>query len=284
MDTQTLEKMLERVGDLGLRRRIVTLLGYLDIRDGETILDCGCGEGFYSMAISELYDADVTAFDWDAALLKMASGWIRKKDRITFVSGDIERGLPFKDGSFDKIIFSEVLEHLDDDRHAIREVYRVLKKGGTVGLTVPNSNYPLLWDPLNWLRESLGLGHFDAMNTVLGGVWSYGHKRLYAHSMIKELVEEVGFKVSKIEVLTRHCFPCNYHILRLGKILSTKLPAGSTLKRSTEKFEWRDGASGGGMPFPMSSIFDAFRRIDSKNNRALGLDEPSVSIALRLVR
>ncbi|MEJ2745750.1 MAG: class I SAM-dependent methyltransferase, partial [bacterium] len=150
MNIQALEKMLERVGDLGLRRRIVTLLGYLDIRDDETILDCGCGEGFYSMAISELYNADVTAFDWDASLLKMASGWIRKKERIRFASGDIARGLPFKDGSFDKIVFSEVLEHLNDDRHALLEVSRVLKRGGVVGLTVPNCNYPLLWDPLNW--------------------------------------------------------------------------------------------------------------------------------------
>jgi SAM-dependent methyltransferase len=45
--------------------------------------------------------------------------------------------LPFADGAFDRIIASEVLEHIDDDRAALDELARVLRPGGTIAVTVP---------------------------------------------------------------------------------------------------------------------------------------------------
>jgi SAM-dependent methyltransferase len=50
--------------------------------------------------------------------------------------GDV-LNLPFRDGSFDKIICSEVLEHVADDNRGIGELVRVLKKGGIMAVTVP---------------------------------------------------------------------------------------------------------------------------------------------------
>ena len=70
MDKNLLEMMLSRVGDLGFRRRVSTLLDYLDIRDGQRVLDLGCGEGFYTMVIGGLYDVEVTAFDFNAEILE----------------------------------------------------------------------------------------------------------------------------------------------------------------------------------------------------------------------
>lgn len=276
-----LDKMLSKVGDLGLKRRIVKFLDYLDIKDGDAVLDCGCGEGFYTMIVSELYDARITAFDLNAELLERACNWIKDNGMVKFINGDIAKGLPFEENTFDKIIFSEVLEHLESDREALNEIYRVLRPGGTVCLTVPNENYPLFWDPLNWVRERLRLGHFNPKNTVLGGVWSYDHKRLYSPGAIRGLVEDAGFKVLEIEALTHYCFPFNYHVLRLGKLFYSSLPVPLRMKESMEKFEWKKEDSNHKFD-PINAIFRIFKWIDSKNDGCQGIDKSSVSVSLKL--
>ena len=80
---------------------------------------------------------------------------------------------------FDGVVCSEVLEHLDDDLAAMHELGRVLKPGGALAVTVPCLNYPGLWDPLNRVRESLGLGHFSSGQRVLGGTFGLFIIRLY---------------------------------------------------------------------------------------------------------
>ena len=62
---ELLTKMLSKVGDLNFKRRVLTMLDYLDIQPGEVILDMGCGEGFYSVIFDKLYDCKVYAVDYD---------------------------------------------------------------------------------------------------------------------------------------------------------------------------------------------------------------------------
>jgi len=281
---EKLKKILSKVGDLGFRRRVETILCWLNIQSGEKILDCGCGEGFYSMTMSELYaNINITAFDVNAELLKKAAYWTDNDKCIVFQNGNIEEGLPFPDNTFDKVIFSEVLEHLDNDHKALTEVLRVTKPGGIVGLTVPNKNYPFLWDPLNYLREHLGLGHFDPKNTILGGVWSYDHKRLYSFDDITALSLKVGFKVVERKNLTHYCLPLNYLILRLGKIISMILPASET-KSAMEKFEWNKEP----LHTPtlstkfISLILNIFKRVDNLNNTMDDISKSSVCVGLKL--
>ncbi|MBE9529223.1 MAG: class I SAM-dependent methyltransferase [Proteobacteria bacterium] len=276
-----LEQMLSRVGDLGFRRRIVRLMECLDIKETDTVLDCGCGEGFYSMIISELYGPDLTAFDFNAELLEKAADWIEGKKRVKFLNGDLTKGLPFEANSFDKIVFTEVLEHLDEDAPTMKEIFRVLKPGGIVGLTVPNASYPLFWDPPNWIRGHLGLGHFNPKNTVTGGVWSYDHKRLYRHGEIKRLAEETGFNVMEMESVTHYCVPFNYLILRLGKLFYTSIPASLSTAETMEKFEWRKEAPKSRFDLIMT-VFKLFKWVDSGNDRLRGVDKSSVSVLLKL--
>ena len=281
-----LEKLLSRTGDLGFKRRVIVIMRGLGLTGGEKILDCGCGEGFYSMVMSELHpETDVIAFDYNAELLKKAASWLRPESRVDFRNGDIEKGLPFEDNTFDGLIFTEVLEHLNDDRHALKEIFRVMKPGGVVALTVPNASYPFNWDPLNWIREHLGLGHFNPKNTVLGGVWSYDHKRLYSVEQITELATTAGFRVEETVTLTHHCMLFNYLILRLGKMFYTLIPVSEEVRRSMEKFEWKDQSKPTGTGRLIHGIFDLFKRIDKKNDHVM--DQPhlsSVSIGLRLIK
>ena len=116
----------------------------IGIKDGEQVLDVGCGEGRHSWEACKRNDCLVCALDIEEVNLKKAhyalylmeqQGETRGKWLI--VNGNIT-SLPFKNASFDKVICSEVLEHVPDDIQGIRELVRVLKDNGTLAVSVPS--------------------------------------------------------------------------------------------------------------------------------------------------
>jgi SAM-dependent methyltransferase len=116
----------------------------LEIEDGEQILDVGCGEGRHSWEACKRYKCLTCALDVEEANLEKTQYIFRLMDREGQCSGqwgliraDAMR-LPFKDAAFDKIICSEVLEHLADDGQGIREMRRVLKDDGALAISVPS--------------------------------------------------------------------------------------------------------------------------------------------------
>ena len=238
---KTLEKILVRVGDMGFRRRVIDIVNGLNLKGKEKVLDCGCGEGFYTLVLSQLYpDLKIVAFDHDKEILTKAKAWIGERKNVEWLSSEIEDGLPFKSGEFDRVIFSEVLEHLTDDVGALKEVARLIKKGGFVVITVPSANYPFLWDPVNFLREKLGWGHFSGSNQFWGGVWSWNHLRLYTPESLEKLIKDSGLKVEGMKANVRFCLPFNYWMLFVGKRLVNWIPLPKTVSKSLEKFEWQD--------------------------------------------
>jgi len=106
---------------------------------------------------------------------------------------------------------SEVTEHLPNDVKGLKEVYRILKPGATLCLTVPHANYPFLWDPINKILELFGI-HFRS--GFFAGIWNQ-HIRLYKTDQIKAVVQKAGFKVEKLESLTFWCLPFNHYLVNL---------------------------------------------------------------------
>jgi SAM-dependent methyltransferase len=116
----------------------------LGLAPGDRLLDLGCGFGRHAFEAARR-GARVVAFDYAEAELKevrntfgaMAdAGQVETSSCIGTVQGDATR-LPFADGAFDRIIASEVLEHIPDDGAAVHELARVLRPGGTMAVTVP---------------------------------------------------------------------------------------------------------------------------------------------------
>jgi ubiquinone/menaquinone biosynthesis C-methylase UbiE len=116
----------------------------MGIRDGERVLDVGCGEGRHSWEASKRNACFVYALDIEEVNLKKAHYALYAMEQKGEVKGKwlLTRGnitsLPFKNASFDKIICSEVLEHITDDYGAIKELVRVLKDEGTLAVSVPS--------------------------------------------------------------------------------------------------------------------------------------------------
>src|ERR1700693_1911436 len=117
----------------------------LRVQAGDRILDLGCAFGRHSYQAARL-GAEVVAFDASADEVRnvqdtfgaMAVGGELDAEaaRVGAVQGDALK-LPFADGSFDRVIASEVLEHIPADEAAMAELTRVLRPGGSMAVTVP---------------------------------------------------------------------------------------------------------------------------------------------------
>lgn len=116
---------------IGTRVRDKHFLKLLEPNQNDRILDVGCGLGYFSELLSER-GATVWGVDADAASIAFCT----KNIEGNFVIGKAE-GLPFKANTFDKILCSEVLEHIQDDERALSEILRVGCNGAVVVITTP---------------------------------------------------------------------------------------------------------------------------------------------------
>ncbi|MBI2146845.1 class I SAM-dependent methyltransferase [Candidatus Woesearchaeota archaeon] len=102
-----------------------------------TLLDAGCGGGLYSLEFARR-GFQVTGVDIDEENIKNAAALAEKMALpATFVKASLY-ALPFKDGTFDQVLCTEVLEHLTEDKKALSEIARVLKPGGIAYFTFPS--------------------------------------------------------------------------------------------------------------------------------------------------
>ena len=155
----------------------------LDLRPGMRVLDLGCGEGRHAF---EAYrrGARVVAVDLGESEVRTTKRWLGAiaeageapaGARYEVVRGDL-LALPFPDASVDRVIASEVLEHIPDDVTAMAEIARVLRPGGTVAVTVPR------YGP-----ERICWALSDEYHANEGG-----HIRIYRGSVLRDRLASVG--------------------------------------------------------------------------------------------
>ena len=155
----------------------------LKLRDGDRILDLGCGEGRH--AISAYMVSDVESVGIDLSLGDLETTRERFQEFVEpentskslVISVASAESLPFADESFDKIICSEVLEHIHSYQQVIVEINRVLKTGGIAAISVPRF-FP------EWICWRLS----DAYHEVEGG-----HVRIFRANELRNDMEATGF-------------------------------------------------------------------------------------------
>lgn len=218
MSTNNISRYLEKEMDPAFARRARIIIKELELSGNEHVLEVGCGRGFYEHMLSYIFpDLYINAIDINNDYLTKARNTV-KKDNVSFLQADALH-LPWKDNTFDRILSTEVLEHLPDDLTALQEMYRVLKPGGRVVITVPNNNYPLSWDPINWFLERVFDTHIPSNIWWAAGIWA-DHVRLYTKDTLSSVIKASGFEIEKISFSTHHCMPFSHFILYgIGKNL-----------------------------------------------------------------
>ena len=160
----------------------------LPVGPGFMFLDAGAGFGRHAFEAARR-GARVVALDYAeeettvtratfAAMFQ--AGEIKKENLVAVLRGDATR-LPFADDTFDCIVTSEVLEHIQNDVAALGELSRVLKPGGILAATVPS------WFPekINWMLSDEYHAPF-----VQGG-----HVRIYSGTELKAKLRASGLIV-----------------------------------------------------------------------------------------
>ncbi len=139
-------------GKLRWARRVRMLSSHL--KPGMTVLELGCGTGSFTRELARS-DAEVVAIDVSPELLEIA----RANCSAPNVQYQIQNAyaLNYPEGAFDSIVGSSVLHHLEVEA-AIRDMYRVLKPGGTIYFTEPNMLNPQIAIQKNipWIKRRLG--------------------------------------------------------------------------------------------------------------------------------
>lgn len=154
---------------------------HIPLSAGDVVLDLGCGEGRH--VINTYLQGEVLALGVDLSLRDLVTAQQRfapfaqsgSSRQFCLQQADATR-LPFADESIDKIICSEVLEHIEDYQAVLREIYRVLKPEGILAISVPRA-WPekICW----WLSA--------AYHQVEGG-----HIRIFNARQLRNQVESLN--------------------------------------------------------------------------------------------
>jgi ubiquinone/menaquinone biosynthesis C-methylase UbiE len=154
---------------------------------GDRLLDLGCGAGRHAFEALRR-GARVVALDTDEGELRQVAAMCAAMGEAGEVppggSAEVTVGdataMPFPDGSFDRVIAAEVLEHIPGDQVAINEIARVLRPGGVAAVTVPA-----------WLPERICWRLSDDYHNVPGG-----HLRIFTRRELETKLARAGLPVS----------------------------------------------------------------------------------------
>lgn len=262
-----LKNLLKAEIDPAFAKRAEFIFAQVEKHRPKKILDGGCGRGFYLQAISLFpFVKEIHGIDLNKHYLKVARSICGSDKKISIQKANIYT-LPYSNSYFDFIIASEILEHLKDDKKAVLELKRVLKKDGVLIITVPNYYFPFFWDPLNWVLMRLFWTHIDKNIFWLAGIWA-DHERLYKEKELVKLLKNSGFKIQKVQKYIRYSWPFSHFLLYgVGKNIVERLGV-----KEFSRFDFSERK----LSQILAAIFQAPSKLDPSN-----IKKTSVSLVVK---
>ncbi len=153
------------------------------VQPSDRVLDVATGPGFIALLFAE-HAQYVTGMDLTRALLEKAKGFQRERGlaNVNFLEGDVEF-LPFAEGTFNLVTCHKAFHHFPRPEQVLRELHRVLKKGGRLvlgdTLSSEDPKKSELHNRLERMRDS-------------------SHVKMYPLSRLQLMIERAGFKIEDV--------------------------------------------------------------------------------------
>jgi SAM-dependent methyltransferase len=180
----------------GRRTVLEKVIARLELPESARILDAGCGSGRNMVELSRF--GTVTGIELSDTSVAVA----RRRGVGDVIEGSVLE-MPFETNSFDFAVSLDVIEHLEDDLEALRELRRTVAPGGSLLVTVPA--YQWLWS-----------GH-DEINH---------HHRRYTRASLQRVAEEAGWKQARTTYFNSLLLPVAI-LLRVLERVNTKTTESS---------------------------------------------------------
>jgi len=157
-----------------------------NIKKTDVVLDLGCNNGQHTLKTAKKCK-QIVGLDYDEQQLKIAkkSAKDEKISRVVFKRHDLEKKLPYKKNSFNKVLCLDLLEHIVNRKQLLKEIRRVLKPNGLAFIAIPNIN-------TSWkkLQKRVGIKNIYA---------DPDHKVEYSLTEINKVLGRAGFKTISLK-------------------------------------------------------------------------------------
>ena len=166
----------------------------------KSVLDVGCGVGFFSEKLKNRLGIEVYGIDISRNALNVA-----KKRGIKCKYANLDKSIPFKNEKFDLVFCGEIIEHLEDPDHLLIEIRRVLKPEGHLVLSTPNlaawyNRIILLFGIQPIFSEVSSIKNLGKKFEILGqGSQPVGHLRIFTLRGIKDVLKLHNFEILEIK-------------------------------------------------------------------------------------
>ena len=205
----------------GQQRRLEMILKAADERIKGRVLENGCGIGMYVEHMTP-YDGQIIGLEYD---FERAAEAGKRSSNILNAAGE---SLPLPSNTFDLILSHEVLEHVQNDTQAVREMVRVLrgpdltsgKPGGRIVVFVPNRGYPFETHGIYW-KGQYKFGNIPLVN-YLPRAWRdklAPHVRVYSKHDLEKLFDRLPVKFIERTIIFGAYDNIIAHFGSFGKIL-----------------------------------------------------------------
>jgi SAM-dependent methyltransferase len=218
------------------QRRASEVLAFLwpHLRPGLRVLDCGCGPGSITADVAALVaPGEVVGIDLEPSQLEIARQRAAERGlaNVRFEVGSVYE-LPFPEASFDVAYAHTVIQHVREPVRALREMRRVLKPGGVVGVRDEDWG-TFLWEPRDALVEQA--------RSLLLRVWQHDGGDPYYPRHQRRLLREAGF-VRTVGSATARCYGTPERTRFFASFFITLMEQPSFVRTVVEQ-GWADSAA-----------------------------------------
>jgi SAM-dependent methyltransferase len=198
-DRKYFEGHLARYDSQVYCQRVANVRRFMGAVSEQSVLDLGCGVGFFGGMARE-QGARVVGLDFSAVALELCRG---RQAGMAVLRGDATR-LPFGDARFDVVLLNDIIEHLAEEpgRRMVEEVFRVLRPGGRLIVDTDNDAFIMGRKGLRRLNDWLerDTPQRQALREIKK---TYDaptlHIKIYSVEELRALLQGVGFRIEAFD-------------------------------------------------------------------------------------